>query len=75
MWPAAGVLHTNLCPPEMVATTTKVKKKTVTTTIRQNRDGGMDIEEAIIHVLNTHLATTTLATSTSDGPVLAGRVP
>ena len=66
----AGVLHTNLCPPEMVATTTTVgkgpSKKTVTTTVRSARDGGMDIEEAIIHVLNTHLATTTLATSASQ---------
>ena len=70
-----GVLHTNLCPPEMVATTTKVKRKTVTTTIRQNRDGGMDIEEAIIHVLNTHLATTTLATSTSDGQFSLAEYP
>ena len=60
--PGVGVLHTNLCPPEMIQTTTTVtsgrKTKTVTTTIRSARVGGMDIEEAIIHVLDTHTATT-----------------
>ena len=57
-----GVLHTNECPPEMIQTTTTEKvgfgTKTVTTTTRSARDGGMDIEEAIIHVLDDHLATT-----------------
>ena len=56
--PGVGVLHTNECPPEMVATTTSDGFETVTTTIRSAREGGMDIEEAIIHVLDTHLATT-----------------
>ena len=57
-----GVLHTNLCPPEMIQTTTTkmsgFTKITTTTTIRSARTGGMDVEEAIIHVLDKHLATT-----------------
>ena len=60
-----GVLHTNLCPPEMVATTTGSGFGGGTvTTIRSARTGGMDIEEAIIHVLDTHQATTTVASTT-----------
>ncbi len=60
-----GVLHTNLCPPEMVATSTDDGFGNVTeTTIRSAREGGMDIEEAIIHVLDKHLATTTVASTT-----------
>ena len=37
----------------------------------------MDIEEAIIHVLDKHMATTTVATNAeaTDWPVVAGRVP
>ena len=43
----------------MIATTTTDYFGGVTeTTIRSARDGGMDIEEAIIHVLDDHLATT-----------------
>ncbi len=60
-----GVLHTNECPPEMVATSTDDGSGNVTeTTIRSAREGGMDIEEAIIHVLDKHLATTTVASTT-----------
>ena len=60
-----GVLHTNECPPEMVATSTDDGFGNVTeTTIRSAREGGMDIEEAIIHVLDKHLATTTVASTT-----------
>ena len=68
-----GVLHTNLCPPEMVATTTQPgtadegtadeenedeeneDEETVVFT-RTARDGGMDVDEIIIHVLNRHKA-------------------
>ena len=57
-----GVLHTNLCPPEVTQTTTtetsRGRTKTKTVTTRSVRDGGMDIEEAIMHVLDTHTATT-----------------
>ncbi len=53
-----GVLHTNLCPP-LVAQTTKTQDfETVTVTTRSARNGGMDIEEAIMHVLDKHMATT-----------------
>ena len=53
-----GVLHTNLCPPEVAQTTKRVGPRTVTVTTRSARDGGMDVEEAIMHVLDTHMATT-----------------
>ena len=71
-----GVLHTNLCPPEMIKETQRDPdneegdneeeeseegesegEETVVIT-RSARNGGMDIEEAIIHVLDTHTATT-----------------
>ena len=52
-----GVLHTNLCPPEMVTTKTNDGFGGVTvTTTRSARNGGMKVEEAIMHVLNTHKA-------------------
>ena len=52
--PGVGVLHTNLCPPEMVKK--KEGRKTVTT--RSARSGGMDVDEAIMHVMDKHKATT-----------------
>ena len=69
--PGVGVLHTNLCPPEMVATTTTsgLPPKTITITTRSARDDGMDIEEAIIHVLDKHLATTTVASNAGAGQI------
>ncbi len=55
--PGVGVLHTNLCPPEMVTTKTDDGFGHVTvTTTRSPRNGGMDVEEAIMHVLDTHKA-------------------
>ena len=54
-----GVLHTNLCPPEMVTTKTDDGRGGVTvTTTRSARNGGMDVDEAIMHVLDKHKATT-----------------
>ncbi len=63
-----GVLHTNLCPPEMVKEkkfdpNTGTNKVTIA---RSARNGGMEVDEAIMHVLNTHMATTS-ETSTSTG--------
>ena len=56
---SSGVLHTNECPP-LVAKTTQVdpdneEEETVVIT-RSVRDNGMDIDEAIMHVLDTHKA-------------------
>ena len=55
-----GVLHTNECPPEVTSETvtetdpvTFVTKK-VTRITRSARDKGMDIDEAILHVLDTY---------------------
>ena len=45
-----GVLHTNLCPPEMVK---KTPRSRIT---RSARTGGMDVDEIIMHVLDTHKA-------------------
>ena len=78
--PGVGVLHTNECPPEMIQTTTTVMsgftKITTTTTIRSAREGGMDIEEAIIHVLDKHKTTTVAYQRRGHRwPVVAGRVP
>ncbi len=72
--PGVGVLHTNECPPEMVATTTTQGFETVEVSIRSTRNGGMDIEEAIMHVLDTHLATTS-ETSTSTGYLSLAEYP
>ena len=69
-----GVLHTNLCPP-LVAQTTKTQDfETVTATTRSARNGGMDVDEAIIHVLDKHKATTS-ATSTSTGYLSLAEYP
>ncbi len=60
-----GVLHTNLCPPKVTQTTKRVRGRTVTTTTRHVSN--IDIEEAIMHVLNKHkvdvVATNAEATS------------
>ena len=58
--PGVGVLHTNLCPPEMVEKTqvdpnTGAKKVTIARSARKN---GMDVDEAIMHVMDKHKATT-----------------
>ena len=59
-----GVLHTNECPTEVTQTTKKPRgKPVVTETTRSARGKGMDIEEAIIHVLDTHVATTVATTT------------
>ena len=50
----AGVLHTNLCPPEIAK---EVKRGKVKIT-RSPRVGGMEVDEAIMHVLDKHKATT-----------------
>ena len=53
--PGVGVLHTNLCPPELV----EEKKRGGGYLIKRSaRTGGMDVDEAIMHVLDKHLATT-----------------
>ena len=64
-----GVLHTNLCPPEMV----KKKQGRKTVIVRSARSGGMDVDEAIIHVMDKHKATTvaTNAEATSGQMSLA----
>ncbi len=55
--PGVGVLHTNLCPPLVSTTKTDGGFGGVTvTTTRSARNGGMDVEEAIMHVLDTHKA-------------------
>ena len=48
--PGVGVLHTNLCPPEMVEKTQGRK----TVIARSARTGGMDVDEIIMHVRDTH---------------------
>ena len=51
-----GVLHTNLCPP-LVTTTREDNFGIITeTTTRSARKGGMDVEEAIMHVKDKHKA-------------------
>ena len=76
--PGVGVLHTNECPPEMIQTTTTERvgrvTKTVTKTIRSARVGGMDIEEAIMHVLDTHTATT-VASNAGAGELSLAEYP
>ena len=68
-----GVLHTNLCPPEMGTTTTvdpSDGSKTVTTT-RSPRNGGMDVDEAIMHVLDTHKADVVATNAEATGGQLS----
>ena len=69
-----GVLHTNLCPPEMVKTTKRLGGRTVVKINRSERNGGMDVDEIIMHVLNTHLATTS-ETSISTGYLSLAEYP
>ena len=55
---------------------TRTGTKTVTTTIRSAREGGMDIEEAIIHVLDTHTATTVATNAdATDGQLSLAEYP
>ena len=56
--PGVGYLHTNLCPPEMVS------DDFTGDLTRSARTGGMDVDEIIMHVLDTH--TTTVATTTAE---------
>ena len=65
-----GVLHTNLCPPEIV----KKNLRGRTIIDRSARNGGMDIDEAIIHVLNKHLATT-VASNAGAGEMSLAEYP
>ena len=50
-----GVLHTNLCPPLVTQTTTTENRVTVTVT--NYTASGIDIGEAIFHILDKHKAT------------------
>ena len=83
--PGVGFLHTNLCPPEVAQTTQPDPDEggdneegdneaagTVVIT-RSARTGGMEVDEAIIHVLNTHLATT--SASAADGYLSLAEYP
>ena len=49
-----GVLHTNECPPKVTQTTETVHGEAVTVTTRSASN--IDIEEAIMHVLDKHKA-------------------
>ncbi len=75
-----GVLHTNLCPFEVTQTTrtegTGRKKKTITETTRSARNGGMEVDEAIMHVLDKHLATTVATNAeATDGQLSLDEYP
>ena len=50
--PNTGVLHTNHCPPVVTQTTKAQGQETVTVTTRSASN--IDIEEAIMHVLDKH---------------------
>ena len=70
-----GVLHTNLCPP-LATQTTKTEgsgraKKTITVTSRSARNGGMDVDEAIMHVLDTHKADVVATNAAATGGQLS----
>ena len=68
----AGVLHTNLCPPEMV---TEVKRGKAKIT-RSSRVGGMEVDEAIMHVLDKHKATTVATNAeATDGQLSLAEYP
>ena len=73
-----GVLHTNLCPPEVTQTTmtvdTRFGPKTTTETTRSARSGGMEVDEAIMHVLDKHLATT-VASNAGAGQISLAEYP
>ena len=62
---ATGVLHTNECPP-LMAVTTKFDPNTGQEDVvvtRSARENGMDVDEAIMHVRDEYLATTTATTT------------
>lgn len=50
-----GILRTNECPPKVVTTTTTQNRQTVTVTTLAK--SGIDIDEAIFHVLDSHETT------------------
>ncbi len=54
--PNTGVLHTNLCPP-LVSRTTETDDFGQTTTVTTMSESGIDVGEAIFHVLDKHKAT------------------
>ena len=60
----SGVLHTNLCPPK-VTTTTQTDPEGNTTIVTSLTASGLDVDEAIIHVLDTH-ETTAVAGAAGD---------
>ena len=60
----AGVLHTNMCPPKVSVTTKTVFGKT-TTEITQSASG-IDVNEAIFHILDGHKATVVTAAENPD---------
>ena len=64
------MIQTTVTETDPVTETTKK----VTKTIRSARKGGMDIEEAIIHVLDKHKATT-VATNATDGQLSLEEYP
>lgn len=53
----AGVLHTNLCPPKVVTTTQINSITLLPETVTTLTASGIDIDEAIFHVLDTHKVT------------------
>jgi len=53
---STGVLHTNQCPP-LVTQTTTTDRGGNETTVTTFSNSGIDIDEAIFHILNQHQAT------------------
>ena len=51
-----GVLHTNLCPPKVIKNT-ETNRDGTQITVTTLTASGIDIDEAIFHVLDTHKAT------------------
>ena len=66
---STGVLHTNLCPPLMTQTTKTQNFKTVTVTTRSA--SGLDIGEAIMHVLDKHKVNVVATTAEATGGQLS----
>jgi len=60
-----GVLHTNECPPQVVKTT-ETGDFGQTTTVTTLSPSGIDVDEAIFHVLDKHEAT--VVASASENP-------
>lgn len=69
--PSQGILRTNECPPLMVTSKKEEFGKVIVTNTRNA--SGIDIDEVIIHVLETHQATVvaTNAEVTEDGGQLS----